>query len=181
MSRIWKQIITVPQGVKVEIQEQSVFVSGPKGALNYTLPQGVAVVLQDGSIQVSSTDVEFIHMRGLVRTLVSNMVVGVSQGFEKKLHIIGVWFSAKVQGKKLILNIGFSHPVEYDAPEGITFTAEKDPKGNDIVTINGFDKQLVGQVAASLRILRKPEPYKGKGIRYFGEKVRQKAGKTAGK
>jgi large subunit ribosomal protein L6 len=124
---------------------------------------------------------QYNNLWGLVRTLIDNMVVWVTTWFEKKLHIIGVGFSAKATGQNLTMNLWFSHPVESTAPAWITFTAEKDPKGNDIVTVQGIDKQLVGQVAASLRSLRKPEPYKGKWVRYFGEKVRQKAGKTAGK
>lgn len=109
------------------------------------------------------------------------MVVGVSKGYEKKLHVIGVGYNAKAQGQKLILSLGYSHPVEHTLPTGITATAEKDPKGNDIVTIIGIDKQLVGEQAAKIRGYRLPEPYKGKGVRYFGEHIKLKAGKTAGK
>lgn len=181
MSRIWKQAIVLIPGVKVSQKDNGIYVTGPKGSLSYMLPLWVAVSLETTQIVVSSTDKEYIHMRGLVRTLIANMVTGVSQWYEKKLHIMGVWFAAKASGNTLTLSIGFSHPVVYKAPTWISFQTEKDQKWNDIVSILWFDKQLVGQVAASLRMLRKPEPYKGKWIRYFGEKVRQKAGKTAGK
>ncbi len=181
MSRIWKQAIPIAAWVKVNLDNNVLSVTWPKGTLYYSLPSGVALTIDESTITVVSTDVSLQHMRWLVRTLISNMVIGVSQGFEKKLHIMGVWFNAKVAWSKLVLNLWFSHPIEFESPDGISFSAEKDPKWNDIVTVQWYDKQKVWQVAASLRMLRKPEPYKGKWVRYFGEKVRQKAGKTAGK
>ena len=143
--------------------------------MTYALPEGVRVEKNDSQIVVSIVSDEYKHMWGLVRTLISNMVVGVTQGFEKKLHVLGVGYNAKLQGKKLILNLGYSHPIEYELPSLVSASLEKDSKGADIITLQSIDKQLVGEVAAKLRVLRLPEPYKGKGVRYFGEYVKQKA------
>jgi large subunit ribosomal protein L6 len=130
---------------------------------------------------VSIVSEDYKNLWWLVRTLINNMVEGVTKGFEKKLVVVWVGYSAKVQGKKIILNLGYSHPIEYELPEGISATVEKDQKWNDVITISGIDKQLVGQVAAVIRSFRKPEPYKGKGVRYIDEVVKLKAGKQAKK
>ncbi len=137
------------------------------------------VTLKEGEVEVSIASDEHANLRGLVRTLINNMVVGVTTGYEKKLHVIGVGYAAKVQGKNLVLSLGYSHPVNHELPEGITATVERDPKGSDIVTLQGIDKQLLGQHAARIRTYRSPEPYKGKGVRYVGEYIKMKAGKTA--
>jgi len=139
----------------------------------------VIVTLKEGEVEVSIASDEHANLRGLVRTLINNMVVGVTTGYEKKLHVIGVGYAAKVQGKNLVLSLGYSHPVNHELPEGITATVERDPKGSDIVTLQGIDKQLLGQHAARIRTYRSPEPYKGKGVRYVGEYIKMKAGKTA--
>jgi len=154
-------------------------VKGPKGSLQQTLPHGVIVDIKDGSVEVSVSTSEHNNLWGLVRTLINNMVVGVTTGYEKKLHVIGVGYAAKAQGKNLVLSLGYSHPVNHALPEGITASIEKDPKGSDIVTLQGIDKQLLGEHAARIRSYRKPEPYKGKGVRYVGEYIKMKAGKTA--
>lgn len=181
MSKIGKKTITVPQGVTVTINGQHVEVKGPKGTLSYTALEGVSVVLEDNVITVSVADDSIRNLWGLTRTLVNNMVVGVSEGYTIKLHILWVGFGAKVNGQKLGLSLGFSHPVDFDLPQGIAATVEKDPKGNDIITLTWIDKQLIGETAAKIRKLKKPEPYKGKGIRYFGEQIKLKAGKAAKK
>lgn len=181
MSRIGKLPIMIPAGAEINFVDGVATAKGPKGTLTYTLPAGVRVEKEDTQLVVSIISDEYKNMRGLVRTLLSNMVVGVTQGFEKKLHVLGVGYNAKVQGQKLTLNLGYSHPIEYDLPAIIHASIEKDPKGADIVTLQSCDKQLVGEIAAKIRVLRLPEPYKGKGVRYLGEYVKQKAGKTAGK
>jgi len=181
MSRIGKLPITIPAGAEMNFADGIATAKGPKGTLTYTLPEGVRVQKEESQLIVSIVSEEYKNMRGLVRTLLSNMVIGVTTGYEKKLHVLGVGYNAKLQGKKLILNLGYSHPIEYDLPEIVSASIEKDAKGADIVTLHSCDKQLVGEIAAKLRVLRLPEPYKGKGVRYFGEYVKQKAGKTAGK
>lgn len=179
MSRIGKRPIEVPDKVTVTIQDQTVSVKGPKGELSRTLPSGVTVAQEDKVVTVSRVDESRVarQRHGLCRTLVANMVEGVSQGFSRKLEIQGVGYRAAVQGSKLVLSMGFSHPVEMIPPEGIQFSVE----GNVNVTVAGIDKELVGNTAARIRSVRPPEPYKGKGIRYQGEAVRRKAGKTGKK
>jgi len=180
MSRIGKAPITVPGGVDVTINGATVSVKGPKGALSRTLPGAITVRQDDGQLLVERPDDERDNraLHGLSRTLVSNMVVGVTEGFTKELEIIGVGYRAEAQGpEKLRLALGFSHPVLLDAPAGITFEVPSQTR----VIVRGIDKELVGQVAANIRSIRKPEPYKGKGVRYLGEKVRRKAGKTGKK
>ncbi|NQT95166.1 MAG: 50S ribosomal protein L6 [Candidatus Omnitrophica bacterium] len=176
MSRIGKQPIGIPQGVKVDIGQNGINIEGPKGKLNLNIPDGIKAEIVDNNISVTrlSDEKEYLMKHGLIRALINNMVIGVSEGFSKELEIIGVGFKAELSGKKLVLNLGFSHPVEYAIPEGITIEA---PKATQLI-IKGFDKQLVGEVAAEIRANYKPEPYKGKGIRYVGEYVRKKAGKT---
>jgi large subunit ribosomal protein L6 len=180
MSRIGRQPITLPQGLDVKVKGNHITVKGPKGELKWVFPRSIGVKVSDGNIIVerSSDSKRLRALHGLTRNIISNMVKGVSEGYQKVLEISGVGYKAQVQGKKLIMSLGYSHPVEYTLPEGIT--AEVDPKQTKI-TIKGIDKQLVGQVAAEIRSLRPPDAYKGKGIRYAGEVVRLKAGKAGKK
>ena len=178
MSRVGKAPITVPSGVDVSITGDTVEVKGPKGTLSRTLPDPITAREEDGQIVVERPNDErqTRALHGLIRSLVNNMVVGVNDGFRKDLEIIGVGYRAQAQGgSKLELQLGFSHPVNIEAPEGVTFEV---PQPTNISVV-GIDKQVVGQVAAEIRSLRKPEPYKGKGIRYVGEHVIRKAGKAA--
>ncbi len=182
MSRIGKQPVTIPSGVTVEKRPpNTVFVKGPKGELTLAVHPRIAVEIADGSITCTrkSESKQDRSLHGLTRTLIYNMIEGVTKGYEKKLEIIGVGFRVAVQGAKLVLNIGLSHPVEYAIPGGIKIDIDKEKK--NIVIITGSDKQLVGEVAAKIRAFRKPEPYKGKGIKYFGEQITRKAGKAAAK
>ncbi|MGC8786264.1 MAG: 50S ribosomal protein L6 [Anaerolineae bacterium] len=177
MSRIGRLPISLPEGVQVTIQGHSVTVKGPKGELSRGFDPRINIELQDGKLVVTRANdqpkVRALH--GLTRALLANMVEGVSTGFRKSLEIVGVGYRAEVQGRDLVLQVGFSHPVRYTPPQGITLTVEQ---GNRIIHVDGIDKELVGEVAAQIRAVRKPEPYKGKGIRYLGEYVRQKAGKA---
>ena len=178
MSRVGKNPIPVPDGVKVDIVGSRVTVTGPKGTLEHTLAPGISARAEDSNLLVERKDDERNHraLHGLSRALVSNMVTGVSAGFTKDLEIVGVGYRATAQGpKKLELALGFSHPVVIDAPEGVDFEVPMPTR----ITVRGIDRQLVGQVAADIRKIRKPEPYKGKGVRYAGEVVRRKAGKAA--
>ena len=180
MSRIGKLPIEITDGVTVEITgDNMVKVKGPKGELSEQIHPNVKLENKDNQIIVSiSSENKFDKsLWGLSRSLIANMVEGVTKGFEKKLEIIGVGYRAQVQGKKLVLSLGFSHPVEYEAPEGITFEIDKEKK--NILTISGINKRLVGQVSAEIRSYRKPEPYKGKGIKYIDEEIQRKAGKAA--
>jgi large subunit ribosomal protein L6 len=179
MSRIGKKPVTLPKGVAVEIQGNTVAVKGPKGELRRTLHTEMQVALADGQVTVSRPSDEKRHkaLHGLSRTLVQNMVDGVSKGFSKTLEIQGVGYKAEAKPYGVNLIVGYSHPVKYEAPKGIKISVEN----NTVVKIEGPDKELVGQVAAELRQVRPPEPYKGKGIRYQGEQVRRKAGKTGAK
>ena len=179
MSRIGKAPISVPDKVSVSLNGLAVTVKGPKGELSRTLPDGVSIAQDGNTIVVSPTS---SHRRsrerhGLCRTLVANMVEGVSQGFTRKLEIVGVGYRAAVQGKKLVVSAGYSHQVEMDPPDGITFAVD----GNTTVLVSGADKEVVGNEAAKVRAIRPPEPYKGKGIKYEGEKILRKAGKTGKK
>jgi len=177
VSRIGKQPIPVPSGVEINIEGTTVKVKGPKGELSHDIPEILSVELEDGVITVSRPDDgrEARSLHGLTRTLISNMVTGVSQGYEKSLEIVGVGYRATLKGSDLELALGFSHPVVITPEAGITFEV---PAPNKI-TVRGIDKQRVGQVAADIRKWRKPEPYKGKGVRYEGEYVRRKLGKAA--
>jgi len=178
MSRIGKNPISIPSHVKAEVEGNLVKIEGPKGNLEYSLPSGISIEVADGKILVkrSSDSKKHKSFHGLARALINNMVVGVTEGFTKQLEIVGVGFRAQVQGKSLNLQLGYSHPVRYPIPEGITMETPKPVQ----IFIKGIDKFKVGQVAAEVRAFRKPEPYKGKGIRYAGEYVRRKAGKTVG-
>ncbi|OUT72494.1 MAG: 50S ribosomal protein L6 [Synechococcus sp. TMED19] len=179
MSRIGKNPIPLPDKVSVEIKGLAVKVKGPKGELSRVLPEGVELAQADNSVTVnpSSTSRRSRERHGLCRTLVANMVEGVSKGYTKKLEIIGVGYRAQVKGKKLVVSAGYSHPVEMDPPEGVTFAVAN----NTEVTVSGTDKELVGNEAAKVRAIRPPEPYKGKGIKYVDEKIVRKAGKTGKK
>jgi large subunit ribosomal protein L6 len=177
MSRIGKLPITVPSGVDVSIDGRTVTVKGPKGSLSHTVIEPISVERDDsGTILVKRPDDERRSkaMHGLSRTLVNNLVVGVTAGYEKKLEIHGVGYRVALKGTTLEFALGYSHPVVIPAPEGITFSVETPTR----FTITGIDKQLVGETAANIRKLRKPDPYKGKGVRYAGEVIRRKVGKT---
>lgn len=176
MSRIGKQPISIPPKVKVEVKGQQVSVEGPKGKLNWQLPRRTSLKVEDGKVVVSrqGDDAQAKALHGLSRALVNNMVRGVSEGFMKKLEIQGVGFKAAVQGKSVNLSLGYSHPVVYPIPDQIKVTVEENTK----LTIEGPDRQVVGQVASEIRGFYPPEPYKGKGVRYVGEHVVRKEGKT---
>lgn len=176
MSRIGKQPVTIPSGVDVTIDGQIVTVKGPKGTLTYEVPAPLTVAQEDGSVVVSRPDEEreSRSLHGLARTLIFNNVTGVTEGFSKKLEIVGTGYRVAAKGSGLELTLGYSHSINVDAPEGISFQLD----GNTKITVSGIDKQQVGEVAAKIRKLRKPEPYKGKGVRYAGEQVRRKAGKA---
>ena len=177
MSRIGKQPITVPAGVEVVIDGPTVRVKGPKGTLSHTVPEPITVQReQDGTLLVQRPDDERRSkaLHGLSRTLVNNMVIGVSQGYEKRMEIHGVGYRVVARGSDLEFSLGYSHPVPVKAPEGISFAVESPTR----FSVSGIDKQAVGEVAATIRKLRRPDPYKGKGVRYAGEKVRRKVGKT---
>jgi large subunit ribosomal protein L6 len=178
MSRVGKQPIPVPSGVEVSIEGAHVTVKGPKGTLEHDAPPTISVSRDGDDIVVTRPDDERENraLHGLTRSLVANMVRGVSEGYQRDLEIVGVGYRATAQGpSKLELQLGFSHPVQFEAPDGITFEVPQPTR----ITVRGCDKQLVGQVAANIRKIRKPEPYKGKGIRYADEYVRRKAGKSA--
>ncbi len=178
MSRIGKQPIAIPSGVEVTLDGSHVTVKGPKGTLEHDAPATIVVSRDGDDIVVTRADDERENraLHGLTRSLVANMVRGVSEGYQRELEIVGVGYRCTAQGpSKLELQLGFSHPVQFEAPEGITFEVPQPTR----ITIRGCDKQLVGQVAANIRKIRKPEPYKGKGIRYSDEYVRRKAGKSA--
>lgn len=177
MSRIGKHPVPIPNGVDVRLDGRTLHVKGPKGALTQEFHPDMRVEVEDGEIRVGRPSEHPKHksLHGLTRALVANMVEGVTEGFEKKLEIHGVGYRAQKKGKGLTLHLGFSHPVDYEAPAGI----DLDTPTQTEVVVSGADKQLVGQVAAEIRGIRPPEPYKGKGVRYVGEHVRRKAGKTA--
>lgn len=176
MSRIGKLPITVPAGVEVTLDGRDVSVKGPKGELNRTLAEGINVEIEDGTITVTRPDDEreSRSLHGLTRSLINNMIIGVTDGYTKKLEIVGTGYRVQAKGSDLEFALGYSHPVPVAAPEGITFTVE----GANKLAVFGIDKQQVGEVAANIRKLRKPDPYKGKGVRYEGEQIRRKAGKA---
>ena len=176
MSRIGKNPVPVPSGVTVDIDGQTVTVKGPKGSLTHVVAEPITVEQTDGVIEVKRPDDErrSKSLHGLSRTLIANMVTGVTEGYSKTLEITGTGYRVVPKGQGLEFSLGFSHPVQVDAPEGISFQVEGPTK----FTVSGTDKQLVGEVAANIRKLRKPDPYKAKGIRYSGEHIRRKAGKA---
>ena len=176
MSRIGKLAIPIPSGVQVDIDGTHVVVTGPKGTLERDLAPELRVVHEDGTLRVErpNDDKRSRELHGLTRTLLANMVIGVTDGFRKGLEITGVGYRAQLVGKKLQLNLGYSHPIEIDPPAGVSFEVESPIR----LAVVGTDKELVGHVAARVRSTRKPEPYKGKGVRYAGEVVRRKAGKA---
>ncbi len=179
MSRIGKAPIEIPNKVEVSVNGNTVTVKGPLGELSRTFRPEVSIV-KDGNLLIvnrHSEERQSRSLHGLSRTLLNNMVLGVSTGFSKNLEMVGVGYRAQVQGKKLVMQLGFSHPIEVDPPEGINISVEANTK----ITVKGYDKQVVGDVAANIRSFRPPEPYKGKGVRYAGEKVRRKAGKSGKK
>ena len=177
MSRIGRMPVEVPQGVDVKVKGSHVRVKGPKGELEHTFPAAMKIKLQDGQITVTRPSDERTHraLHGMTRALINNMVTGVSQGFEKVLEVNGVGYRAELSGNNLVLNVGYSHPVEVEPPDGITF--DVDTRARQI-KVQGYDKAVVGQVAADIRKVRPPEPYKGKGIKYLDERIRRKAGKA---
>ncbi|MCF3943886.1 50S ribosomal protein L6 [Oceanobacillus alkalisoli] len=177
MSRIGLKPIEIPEGVEVKLEGNKVSVKGPKGELSKEIHQDIAIKMEDNVITLErSSDLkEYRSLHGTSRTMIANMVEGVTKGFEKSLEITGVGYRAQKQGNKLVVNAGYSHPVEIDAIDGIEIDVPK----NTELTVKGIDKELVGAVAANIRAIRPPEPYKGKGIRYVGEYVRRKEGKTA--
>ena len=180
MSRIGKAPVTVPSGVEVSVADRTITVKGPKGTLSRQIPGEIEVTVDGGVLTCTRPNDERRNraQHGLTRSLVNNMVLGVTEGFKKNLEIVGVGYRAEAQGPgALRLNLGFSHPVNVNAPEGITFEV---PVPTQIV-VNGIDKEVVGQVAADIRSIRKPEPYKGKGVRYAGERILRKAGKAGKK
>ncbi|MBZ0158305.1 MAG: 50S ribosomal protein L6 [Alphaproteobacteria bacterium] len=180
MSRIGKKPIELAQGINVEVKEDVVRVKGPKGELAYTFPEGVKITVADGKILVERgfETKEGRALHGLARSLVANMVTGVSQGYTRTLEIKGIGYRAQVRGTTLSFTLGYSHPVEFQLPQGVAATVDEK---QTTVTLSGIDKQLLGQVAANIRKLRSPDAYKGKGIRYAGEKIKLKAGKTGKK
>lgn len=176
MSRVGNKSVSVPQGVIVTIEGSDIKVEGPRGELSHTFPKDVTISQDDGALTVSRATDSHIHrsLHGLSRSLLANMVEGVSAGFHKNLEIVGVGYRAQKQGEALVIQVGYSHPVEIKAPPGIALVLE----GPNRISVQGIDKQLVGEVAANIRGIRSPEPYQGKGIRYVGERIRRKAGKA---
>jgi large subunit ribosomal protein L6 len=176
MSRIGRLPIPVPSGVEVKVDGQTVTVKGPKGELAHAVAQPITVQLEDGTITVGRPNDENTvrALHGLTRSLINNMIVGVTEGYSKTLEIVGVGYRVQAKGSDLEFSLGFSHPVTVKAPEGINFKVERPT----VFTVEGIDKQKVGEVAANIRKLRKPDPYKGKGVRYQGEQIRRKVGKA---
>jgi len=176
MSRIGKKPVALPKGVKVTIHGAEAVVEGTKGTLRCPIHAGITVDVQADSINLTrvSDEAQYRAFHGLTRALINNAVLGVTTGWKKELDIVGVGYKAAMEGTSLRLDLGYSHPINYNAPEGITIAVEK----NTHLTVTGIDRQLVGQVAADIRKFRKPEPYKGKGVQYTGEVIRRKAGKT---
>ena len=175
MSRVAKKPIALPKGVEFNIQSGNVSVKGPKGTLSIAKPNGIEVKVEDGNAQLSANDESLVPLAGTLRAIIANMVKGVSEGFERKLELVGVGYRAAMQGKDLNLSLGFSHPVLFKAPDGITIAT---PTQTEIV-VSGADKQRVGEVAAKIRGFRPPEPYKGKGVKYSDETIIRKEAKKA--
>ena len=176
MSRIGRLPIDIPSGVDVTVDDREVTVKGPKGQLSVTVAQPITVAIKDGRVLVSRPDDERVSrsLHGLTRTLIANNIIGVTQGYTKGLEVVGTGYRVQARGANIEFALGFSHPVTVEPPAGISFAVE----GNNRLTVSGIDKQAVGEVAANIRKIRKPEPYKGKGVRYAGENVRRKPGKS---
>jgi large subunit ribosomal protein L6 len=185
MSRVGKKPIEVPSSVTVNVKDGEIEVKGPKGTLTSPIPEGIEFKLEDGVLTAERQGDEYSAMHGLARALANNAIVGVTEGFTKQMDVVGVGYKAEIQGKKLVFALGYSHPIEYELPEGIEASAERLPAKTAInqyqttITLSGSDKQKLGQVAAELARLRKPDAYKGKGIRYADRYYRLKQGKTA--
>jgi large subunit ribosomal protein L6 len=179
MSRIGNKFIPIPSGVKVNILDNAVAVQGPKGNLTSTIPSGIKFELADGRLQAkrSAETKSQKALHGLARSLVANAVEGVTQGFQKDLEIVGIGYRAEIRGKSVVFTLGYSHPIDFPIPSGINITVDKQTR----LVVSGIDKQKVGQTAATIRSLRKPDPYKNKGIRYAGEVLKKKVGKTGAK
>ena len=176
MSRIGKKPIAIPKGVTIKVDAAGVDVKGPKGQMKQALPPGVTAVVEDGQLltRKNADERELDKFHGLARSLVNNAVLGVTEGWKRELDIVGVGYRAELKGKQVVLALGYSHPVVFEVPTGIDVAIDKQTH----ITVTGVDRQLVGQVAANLRRLRKPDPYQQKGVRYTGEKLKKKAGKT---
>ncbi|SEF80088.1 LSU ribosomal protein L6P [Halpernia humi] len=181
MSRIGKSIIEIPAGVTVSVKDDVVTVKGPKGELTQTLTEGITLEQKDGVITMNRPSESKQHkaLHGLYRALINNMIVGTATGFTKQLELVGVGYRASNQGNRLDLSLGFSHGIVIDLPKEVTVETLTEKGKNPIITLNSYDKQLLGMVAAKIKSFRKPEPYKGKGVRFVGEIVRRKAGKSA--
>jgi len=179
MSRIGKKPIPIPKGVSVKLAADAIEVQGPKGKMRQALPPGIVFAQDDGTLvaRLEREDGELRKFHGLARSLVANAVTGVSEGFKKELDIVGVGYRAELKGKQVVFALGYSHPVVFDIPNGIDIAVDKQTH----VTVTGVDRQLVGQVAANIRRMRKPDPYKQKGVRYTGEVLKKKVGKTGAK
>lgn len=183
MSRIGKAPVTVPNGVTVSVNNNTVSVKGPKGELKENIDRDITVEVKDGHVNIARPTDQIRHraLHGLSRALIANMVKGVTEGYTKKLELIGVGFKAVNQGNVLDLALGYSHNIIFEIPKELKVATAQEKGQNPTISLEGIDRQLIGQVAAKIRSLRKPEPYKGKGVRYVGEVVRKKAGKAAGK
>jgi large subunit ribosomal protein L6 len=179
MSRIGKRPIAIPKGVTIKADASGVEVKGPKGQMKQALPPGISAAIEDGNVvtKKASEDPELRKFHGLARSLVNNAVLGVTEGWKKELDIVGVGYRAEMKGQQIHLALGYSHPIVFDVPKGIDVAIEKQTH----ITVTGVDRQLVGQVAADLRRMREPDPYQQKGVRYTGEKLKKKAGKTGAK
>jgi large subunit ribosomal protein L6 len=184
MSRVGKKPITLPSGVNVTINQNELEVKGPKGTLKTPIPEGVEFKMEDGTLTAERANDDLSALHGLARALANNAIVGVTEGFTKQMDVVGVGYKAEVQGKKIVFALGYSHPIEYALPDGIEAKAERVPAKTSInqyqltLTLNGIDKQKLGQVAAELNHLRKPDAYKGKGVRYADKFYKLKPGKT---
>ena len=174
MSRVGKKPIPLPKGVKLQIGKDSLQVEGPKGKLTVPVPAGVRLEQKDATIEVLRDNDSFAALHGLTRALASNAIVGVSTGFTRELDIVGIGYKCDVKGRVAIFILGYSHPIEFFLPDGVDLKVEKQTH----LVLSGYDKQMIGQVAANMRALRPPDPYKNKGVRYTGEKLRKKVGKT---
>lgn len=174
MSRIGRKPIPIPKGVKVEVRDGTVLVEGPKGKLTTVLPPGTGADVQDSTLLATRQGDEYASMHGLARSLLANAVAGVSNGFTRELEIVGTGYRAETKGRMVVFSLGYSHPIEFPLPEGVSASVEKQTR----LTVTGIDKQKVGQVAANMRRLRPPDPYKQKGVRFAGEKLKKKAGKA---